>query len=220
MEGWRKLQETLGNKCLLVADKTFDGLPISPRREDRNDEITSLITDIEAERVAEEAGTKDGLEFVSCAAFTLDKTLSATFSKAVSVASEYLVVHTIHVCVVLYVHICQQKHAYLRFVLKTLPLACLCMCIMYTCTCTCVAFTCVCACVCVSTLYVRICTMERGGVVVVPIGSIYCRHAGGGSGQGNTLTLAVNEFHLPLIWQIFIDAQHALLWTFQRPRMQ
>lgn len=94
MEGWRKLQETLGNKCLLVADKTYDGLPISPRRED---EMTGLVTGSEAER-QEEAGTKDKLEFVSCAAFTLDKTLSATFSKAVSIASEYLVVHTTRVC--------------------------------------------------------------------------------------------------------------------------
>ena len=83
VEGWKKLQETLGSKCLLVADKTLAGLPISPRREIKGEES---VAESAAEKSPNDAESReDGLEFLSCASLTLEKTLSATFSKAMSV---------------------------------------------------------------------------------------------------------------------------------------
>jgi enolase len=83
VEGWKKLQETLGTKCLLVADKSLDDLLVRPRREIENKE---LVTESEAEKSPNgRESREDGLESLSCASLTLEKTLSATFAKVMSV---------------------------------------------------------------------------------------------------------------------------------------
>lgn len=84
------MQETLGSKCLLVADKTLDGLPISPRSECRNpDSVSESEADIVAPLInRRQSEPEDRLQSLSCAALTLEKTLSTTFSKAVSVGGE------------------------------------------------------------------------------------------------------------------------------------
>ena len=86
VEGWRKLQEALGSKCLVVADRALaDGLPITPRPGETKEE--QEVTEGPLLETSEETpDVKQGLEFLSCASISLEKSLSATFSRCSALA--------------------------------------------------------------------------------------------------------------------------------------
>ena len=87
VQGWRKLQEALGNRCLIVADRALDGgLPIKHTREQEVEEQTE-----NSEGTHEDV---EGLEFLSCASLTLEKTISDTFSRRVSLSGVRPSTHT------------------------------------------------------------------------------------------------------------------------------
>ena len=88
VEGWKKLHEVLGSKCLLVADRTFDGLPISPLRKREDKETTEVDETDEGTQGREEAEAEEGLDFLSCVGLSLENTVSATCSRALSLAGE------------------------------------------------------------------------------------------------------------------------------------
>ena len=71
VDGWRKLCERLGSKCLLVADRVLEkGLPLSPApfQGDTEDGATHQ--------------TELGVDYLSCATVPLQSTLSGTIDKA------------------------------------------------------------------------------------------------------------------------------------------
>jgi hypothetical protein len=79
VEGWRKLQDALGNKCLLVADRTLaQGLPVASGTESTKEESNDREL---ASNGDEETA---GLDFLSCVSLSLEKTLSATFSRSLA----------------------------------------------------------------------------------------------------------------------------------------
>lgn len=83
LEGWKQLQEALGNKCLLVADRTLEGLSMSAKTGDGDAETEQGGGEgegrEEGERVEEEEG---GLEYLSCVGLSMESTLSETCSRA------------------------------------------------------------------------------------------------------------------------------------------
>ena len=102
MEGWKNLQETLGNKCLLVADKTLAGLSIvtarntelkrpsveretDPEREGKNEEERKEDEE-EGEWEVGEEGV--GVNYLSCVGLHLETSLSETCFSACSLQGE------------------------------------------------------------------------------------------------------------------------------------
>ena len=105
VEGWRKLQEGLGNKCLVVADRALaSGLHVIPTPRPRQHPSSSEVGKEEPLFEGSE-GTPEGLKFLSCASFTLETTLSATFSKSLTLAGPLICVHCI-------VHVARVSPAY------------------------------------------------------------------------------------------------------------
>jgi enolase len=99
VEGWRKLQEALGSKCLVVADKALASglLPVPPS--DHQGPSPEVEKQESMSGVGE--GTPEvteGLELLSCASFTLETTLSATFSRyrALSGIASYTMLNVPH----------------------------------------------------------------------------------------------------------------------------
>ena len=101
VEGWKKLHEVLGSKCLLVADRTFDDLPITPLRKREDKETTEVDETDEGTQGREEGEAEEGLDFLSCAGISLENTLSATCSRALSLAGEL----PMYVCMYMYIHV-------------------------------------------------------------------------------------------------------------------
>lgn len=84
LEGWKQLQDALGNKCLLVADRTLDGLSISAKMGDYDAETEQGEGEGEGKEEGETMEEKEegGLSYLSCVGLSLEGTLSETCSKA------------------------------------------------------------------------------------------------------------------------------------------
>ena len=102
-EGWKNLQEALGSKCLLVADKTLAGLSIvtagnmdlerpsagrerDPEREGKNEEERKEDEEEGEGEVGVEEGV--GVNYMSCVGLHLGTSLSETCFSACSLQGE------------------------------------------------------------------------------------------------------------------------------------
>ena len=92
IEGWKKLQEVLGERCLLVADRTLDKLSEAVNKDhggERDEGGDEAEVEVETERGKDsqmegrehEEGAS-GLEGLSCARLSLGKTLLDTCFQA------------------------------------------------------------------------------------------------------------------------------------------
>lgn len=77
VDGWKKLQERLGDNCLLIADQTLKkGLPISEQKPE------TILTDTPDDTNPVVLPDKPSVNYLSCGALTLEATISQTLAKA------------------------------------------------------------------------------------------------------------------------------------------
>ncbi len=112
MDGWKKLQERLGDNCLLIADQTLrKGLPISEQKPE------TILTDTPDDNVV--LPDKPSVGYLSCGALTLEATISQTLAKATHIKGLTACVH---------VFTFQAWGRGRRHCVNYLPHQCLCMC--------------------------------------------------------------------------------------------
>ena len=86
MEGWKKLQERLGNNCFLIADNNLKkGLPIRDPNH-RPESVKTISEEPELAQTDEHNEVvytdKPSLSYLSCGTVTLEATLTETLCKA------------------------------------------------------------------------------------------------------------------------------------------
>ena len=84
VHGWQELHQSLGSRCLLVADKTFGELPIKPVPPGTKGEED--VNSPTAEGKVDGGGDKEvppppALSYLSCATMVLDSTITVALNE-------------------------------------------------------------------------------------------------------------------------------------------